>query len=66
MGTPGGVCFDLYDFTLQAAMESCASIFVGTWLGTAHCSATGTDHCCTSAPMVDACYYVTGSCSSGT
>jgi hypothetical protein len=61
-GTPGGVCFDLYDTTSQQAMDDCSTVFGGTWRGTDHCSTAGTDHCCTTAPSVDACYYVTGTC----
>jgi hypothetical protein len=43
-------------------MTSCSSVFVGTWQGTARWSSTGTDHCCTTAANVDACYYTPGSC----
>jgi hypothetical protein len=61
-GTPAGVCFDLYDMTPQEAMDQCSNTFGGTWRGTAHCSTSGTDHCCTTAPQVDACYWVSGTC----
>jgi hypothetical protein len=61
-GTPSGICFDLYDLSLQQAMADCADVFGGTWRGTDHCSTSGTDHCCTTAPIVDACYYVPSAC----
>jgi len=62
MGTPGGVCFDLYDVSMSDALMICSDGFGGAWLGSAHCSTTGTNHCCFTATNVDACYYVPGEC----
>ncbi|HXU04419.1 MAG TPA: hypothetical protein VN903_25835, partial [Polyangia bacterium] len=62
MGTPSGVCFDLYDLSMSDALQICMDGFGGTWLGSARCSTTGTDHCCTTADNVDACYYIPGEC----
>jgi hypothetical protein len=62
MGTPSGICFDLYDLSMSDAMLICSDGFAGSWLGSARCSATGRDHCCFSAANVDACYYVTSDC----